>query len=252
MQPVAILSAMDQEISMVERRLTQAETFEFFGQRFRTGVIAGVDVVTATTGFGKVAAAATTASVLHRFQPGSILFAGVAGGIAPQARIGDVVVADRLVQHDYDASPLFDPFVIPSLGVAEIATDPDLTRNLVGAVSRYLQTRAQDELTTLADTPLVISGMKLHRGLIASGDRFVGDPVYAADLRRRLPDVLAVEMEGAAVAQVCAERSIPFAVVRLVSDRADNDASIDFLAFVSSVSAPFTAGIVEEFLSELG
>jgi adenosylhomocysteine nucleosidase len=251
MHPVAILSAMDQEISMVEHRLTRVETLEFLGQRFRTGVIAGVDVVTATTGFGKVAAAATTASVLHRFEPRSILFGGVAGGIAPQAHIGDVVVADRLVQHDYDASPIFDPFVIPSLGVAEIATDPDLTTNLVGAVSRYLQSRARYELTAMPDRVLEAADMKLHRGLIASGDRFIGDPAHAADLRRRLPGVLAVEMEGAAVAQVCAERSVPLAVFRLISDRADNEAPTDFLAFVSSVSAPFAAGIVEEYLSDL-
>jgi adenosylhomocysteine nucleosidase len=250
MQPVAILSAMDQESSMVAERISNRVRHEYLGQGFLTGTIAGVEMVTATTGYGKVGAAATTASVLHRFGPRAVVFGGVAGGIRPDINIGDVVVADRLIQHDYDASPIFDPYVIPSLGVAEVASDPDLTNRLLAAAGRYLETRANDEIS-VPDGLFTLSSVTIHRGLIASGDQFLSGVVEAGNLHQRLPDVLAVEMEGAAVAQVCAERGVPFGVFRLVSDRSDQDAEVDFLSFVASVAAPLTAGIIDEFLSDL-
>jgi adenosylhomocysteine nucleosidase len=247
MHPVAILSAMDQEISSVERLVADPVTYDALGRRFRTGSILGCEVVTAITGYGKVAAAATTAVVLNRFQPRMVVFAGVAGGIGRDVNIGDVVVADHLIQHDYDASPIFDPYVIPSLGVAEIPTNPDLTEQLVAAVSRFVHSRASTDIE--APSRYARGATGVHRGLVASGDRFISDPDEAADLRRRLPSVLAVEMEGAAVAQVCAESRVPFALFRIISDRADADAAVDFLSFVSTVSAPFAAGIVGEFLT---
>ena len=251
MQPVAILSSMDQEISSVASRVADPTTHEFLGQRFLSGTISGTKVVTATSGYGKVGAAATAATVLHRFGPVAVIFGGVAGGIRPDINIGDIVVGDRLIQHDYDASPLFDRYVIPSLGIAEIPADPDLTDRLMASAERYLRTRSTTEIH-VTDDLFDVASMKLHRGLIASGDRFISAPTEAAELLHNLPDLLAVEMEGAAVAQVCAERAVPYAVFRLISDRADQHAEIDFLSFVSSVAAPLTAGIVEEFVAEFG
>ena len=87
-------------------------------------------------------------------------------------------------------------------------------------------------------------------GLVASGDRFVDHTAEARTLRGALPELLAVEMEGAAVAQVCAERFVPFAVFRSISDHADQQADVDFLAFIATVAAPLTAGIVAELLPD--
>jgi adenosylhomocysteine nucleosidase len=240
---------MEQEISSIEELISRMSSHDVLGRTCHTGKIADIDVVTAISGYGKVAAAATTASILCRFEPRLVLFAGVAGAIAPGVEIGDIVIADRLIQYDYDASPIFSPYVIPSLGIAEIPADPDITEQLASAVDRYLRTQTTGE-TALGSIPSFHpESMRMHRGLIGSGDRFISDAKAAADLRRRLPDVLAVEMEGAAVAQVCAERSVPFAVFRLISDRADHDAPVDFLSFVSSVSAPLAAGIMAELFA---
>jgi adenosylhomocysteine nucleosidase len=252
MEPVAILSSMDQEISAVEARIADPTAHEFLGQRFLTGTINGVAIVATTTGYGKVGAAATTASVLHRFQPAAVVFGGVAGGIDPEVRIGDVVIGDRFIQHDYDASPIFAPQVIPSLGVSEIPADPRLSGVLGTATARYLRTRASSEIVEVPGHLFEVASMTQHTGLIGSGDQFISGVKDAADLHRRFPRMLAVEMEGAAVAQVCAERDTPFAVFRLISDRADQDAEFDFISFVSSVAAPLAAGIIDEFLTDLG
>ena len=209
-------------------------------------------MVTATSGFGKVAAAATVATVLDRFDPSHVVFGGVAGGVGQDVDIGDIVIADRLLQYDFDASPLFDRFVIPSLGIAEIAADQELTDRIAAAAGSYLNGRFKTEVLDSDQTVFDASDVSIHRGQIASGDRFVDSVAEARTLIGDLPHLLAVEMEGAAVAQVCAERDVPFGVFRSISDRADRHADVDFLAFIAAVAAPVTAGLVGELLRELG
>lgn len=242
---------MTQEIRIIEAGLDAPTEHLDRGRRFVSGTLAGIPMITAISGYGKVAAAATAASVIERFDPSEIIFGGVAGGVDPAVRIGDVVVADRLVQHDYDARPIFDRFVIPSLGIAEIPADPNLVARLVDAATRYIETRIQPEVLEVGASPFDVTNISLHTGLIASGDRFVSDSAEANMLAGDLPGLLAVEMEGAAVAQVCFERDVPFAVFRSISDHADRNADINFMAFVASVAAPITAGIVEEMVAGL-
>ena len=238
---IAILSSMDQEIRAVESQLLQPVTRELSGRQFITGSLCGTDVVTAISGYGKTGAAATTGALLAAFAVDSVVFGGVAGGIHDTVSIGDVVVADRLIHHDIDVSPRFAPHGVPSLGRAEIPADPELTMHLADAAHEHFGADA------VAATP---QG-KVHVGLVASGDQFISSEAQVAGLRRKLPEVLAVEMEGAAVAQVCAERQVPFAVFRSISDRADSDAAVDFAEFVDTVAAPLTAGVVTRLLQRL-
>jgi len=238
---------MDQEIRMIEDRLDSPAAEVRHRRRFTSGSIHGVEVVTSISGYGKVGAAATTAAAIEAFDVAAVIFGGVAGGIRPDINIGDIVIADYLIQHDFDASPIFEPYVIPSLGAAEMPADPNLTGQIAAAAQRYLATRAQDEITDIPGNLIDIEQTKIARGLIASGDRFIGSLAEAATLRGSLPEILAVEMEGAAVAQVCRESGIPFAVFRSISDHSDQDAEHDFVAFVASVAAPITAGIIDEW-----
>lgn len=249
--PIAVLSAMEQEGHLIEARLDDPREEMSFGRRYVGGLLAGRPIVTAVSGFGKVAAAATVAAVLERFSPSHIVFAGVAGGVGEGVAIGDIVVADRLVQHDFDASPIFERFVIPSLGVAEIRADAHLTDAVTAAANQYLRDRY---LTDMENVELALFDSRrtqIHIGAVASGDRFMSHAAEARSLVSELPAVLAVEMEGAAVAQVCAEAGVPFAVFRSISDRADESADVDFLAFIAEVAAPVTAGIVEQLFRDL-
>ena len=91
---------------------------------------------------------------------------------------------------------------------------------------------------------------RVHRGLVLSGDRFVATAAESEALRQRLPEALAVEMEGAALAQVAFDFGLPFAVVRTVSDRADDAAHVDFMRFVDSVASRYTLAIVRRFLRD--
>ncbi len=249
--PIAVLGAMEQEIRLVEARLDEPAVTTARGQRYVTGTLAGRPTVTAISGFGKVAAAATVASIIELFSPDRVVFGGVAGGVGEGVAVGDIVIANELVQHDFDASPIFERFVIPSLQEARIAADPTLSDQLAAAATAYVENKLTSEIAGAAPDGIDSGNVRVHAGLIASGDRFIADMADAKALTESLPGLLAVEMEGAAVAQVCAEREVPFAVFRSISDRADEHAEVDFMAFVESVAAPITAGVIQEMFARL-
>jgi adenosylhomocysteine nucleosidase len=221
---LGLLGAMDAEVEEIATLLTEESTIDGDGRTYRMGRLGDRDAVLVASGFGKVSAAATVTTLLERFDVTSIVFTGVAGGLDPSLKRGDVVVADELAQHDFDASPIFPPFVIPSLDMARIPADPTLADRAVAAAGA--------------------AGAAVNRGLVLSGDRFIDSSADRDRLRVLFPDALAVEMEGAAVAQVCAERAVPFAVIRAISDTADEAAGDDFLAFVQERAAPLLASIV--------
>ncbi|WP_309678152.1 5'-methylthioadenosine/adenosylhomocysteine nucleosidase, partial [Polaromonas sp.] len=195
---------------------------------------------------GKVAAATTATALIERFAVGRIVFTGVAGGLGEGVKVGDVVVAADFVQHDIDASPLFPRYEVPLYGKTRFDGDPALTALLFKAAATALAHESGR---------LAFPGARVHQGLIASGDRFVCGAGESSRLRAALAnaghEVLAVEMEGAAVAQVCLDYGVPFAAVRTISDRADDSAHVDFPGFVDKVASRYAHAIIERLLVSL-
>jgi adenosylhomocysteine nucleosidase len=189
-------------------------------------------------GIGKVAAAMTVTRIVERERPDAIVFTGVAGGLGPGVHRGDVVVGSQFLQHDLDASPIFPRYEVPLTGRSRFDADQALTARLVAAASR------------------IGSGWgawrgAVHHGLIVSGDRFVSTTAEALALQDRLPEALAVEMEGAAIAQVCHAYGMPYAVVRSISDRADDEAHGDFNTFIAEVAARASQQIITQLVDDL-
>ena len=242
-KPTAILSALAEEQRGLIALLGRPVCVRYAGRDFWCGQLFGQPVVLALSRIGKVAAATTAAALIERFGVARIVFTGVAGGLGDGVQVGDIVVADRFVQHDMDASPLFPRFEIPLYGQTVFAADADLTAQLAAAATTLL---------VECHDGLVFPEARLHTGLIASGDRFVSGAVESATLRASLESAghaaLAVEMEGAAVALVCLDHAIPFAAVRTISDRADDTAHVDFPKFVKDVASQYARAIVERFL----
>lgn len=245
-----ILSALPEEqyglvslLEFVEPPVSHA------GRRFVRGTLNGIPVVLALCGIGKVAAATTATVLIERFEVRRLLFTGVAGGLAPGVEVGDVVVADAFVQHDMNASPLFPRHEVPLYGRARFDADRSLSSRVSAAVLSVLS--QLPNLCSAADQDLFkLHAARLHQGLLVSGDRFVSAIGEAADLRAALPDALAVDMESAAVAQVCHDFGIAFAAVRTVSDRADASAQVDFSAFVAAVASRYAQAIVMAMFAE--
>ena len=246
--PIAVVSAMHEELRALLPQLDGVSRVTRAGREFHRGHLHGQPVVLVLSGIGKVAAATTVTVLASEFGPRSLIFTGVAGGLAAGVRVGDVVLARELLQHDMDASPLFPRYEVPLSGRSRFPAGAALSDRLATAAELCLA----DPRGALGAAHLAEFGIdvpRLHQGLVISGDRFVATALESAALRRALPDALAVEMEGAAVAQVCADFALPFALLRVISDRADDSAHHDFLRFTREVASVLTRLIVGAMLT---
>lgn len=251
MTRTAIVSAMDEELRGLRQHLAGAACVRHAGREFWTGALAGAPVVLVLSRIGKVAAATTVATLLCAFDDVSrVVFTGAAGGLGEGVRVGDIVVADALVQHDMDASPLFPRFEVPLYGRSRFAVDAGMAAAVRSAAESMLDAVCaggaclDGGLSQAHLDEFDLVRPRVHTGLIVSGDRFVSSASECSALRAALPDALAVEMEGAAVAQVCADFGVPLAVVRTVSDRADDAAHVDFVRFIGDVASRYSVALV--------
>lgn len=247
--PIAVVGAMPEEVNSVLATLTdRSAPLCSGGREFHIGQLSGVPAVVVRSRIGKVAAAATMAELILRFGVRAVLFTGVAGAIDSSLRVGDIVVARRLVQHDMDASPIFPALEIPLLGRSHFEACPVHSARIVEAARAFAQ---HDLFEAVAGEELAAFGITRARpprvvvGDIASGDRFVSSHSERQRLRSRLPGVLCVEMEGAAAAQVCFEYGVPIAVVRVISDAADDAAAVEFTRFIECIAGAVSVGILQ-------
>ncbi|WP_295854632.1 5'-methylthioadenosine/adenosylhomocysteine nucleosidase [uncultured Xylophilus sp.] len=248
---IAILSALPEEQhGLAARMSSSAGAVQQAGRSFTRGVLAGHDVVLALSGIGKVAAATTATVLAERFGVRRVLFTGVAGGLGAGVRVGDVVVAEACLQHDMDASPLFPRHEVPLYGIARFPCDAALTAALRQAADAVAADAAA-VFGPAVGTRYGLDRMGAHTGLLLSGDRFVSSQAASAALRAEHPDALAVEMEAAAVAQVCHDYRLPFAAMRTISDRADDAAHVDFPAFLRDVAGLAACAVVGRWLDLL-
>ena len=245
---LAIVSAMLEEITSVIQALSDVKTQEFGRRQFHTGLLHGAPVVAVFSRYGKVAAAATVTQLLASYPVTRLIFGGVAGGTRPGLAIGDIVVATDLVQHDMDASPLFPRYEVPLLGKARFAADPELRTQLAAAARLFVEHDLDSLVAPAERAYFKMTAPQVVEGLVASGDKFFASRDEVQDLRQRLPAVCCVEMEGAAVAQVCDEYGIPFAVVRTISDSADENSVHDFPRFAREIARHYSKGVLLRYL----
>lgn len=252
---VAIVAAMHEELRAVLEAMPDEAPVRRAGRELWVGHLDGHEVVAVLSRIGKVAAATTATLLLTEFNATRVIFTGAAGGLGEHVRVGDVVIGDVLLQHDMDASPLFPRYQIPLMGLDRLPADASLSDLVARAARAVLAEAAASGGEHLDGARLAAFGITaphVHRGLILSGDRFVSTAEESDALREAQPEALAVEMEGAALAQVCHDFGVPFAVVRTVSDRADDDAHVDFNRFIQDVASHYSLAIVRRSLKLLG
>jgi adenosylhomocysteine nucleosidase len=249
---LGIISALaEEQQGLVEAmegpsRLIHAKREYFVGQLWK------IDAVCVLSRIGKVAAAMTATTLVEKFGVTHILFTGVAGAGDKSINVGDIVVAESLVQHDMDASPLFPRFEVPLTGQTHFMADHQLGQQLAAAAHWFLENELDQSISQAERDVFSLAQPRVHRGLVASGDQFMNDKIRLAGLNKDLPGLLAVEMEGAAVAQACYELDVPFAVIRSISDNANENAATDFMRFVKSVAAQYAFHIIRRFCFQIG
>ena len=244
--PIGIMAAMQEEIDTLLKELPAGSEVVNEGRRtYHSGHLWGTPVVMVFSRWGKVAAATTATDLISDFSVSEILFTGVAGAAQPGLRVGDIVIGARLWQHDLDARPLFPRYEIPLLGVSSFASDENRCKQLLHAAAAFLREDLPAAVSDNIRAAFHVQSPKAIEGDIASGDKFFAHRADRADLLLHLPTIAAVDMESAAVAQVCHEYSVPFTVVRTISDAADESASHDFPLFIRQVASAYSHGILK-------
>jgi adenosylhomocysteine nucleosidase len=242
---MGIMSAMPQEAASILGNIEQQETLEVGTHQFVRGILEDTSVVFTLCGVGKVSAATSATLLIAKFGVNEIIFTGVAGG-GSGVEIGDIVIGSTYLQHDLDPRPIFPPFYVYSLNEQLLRADAHMVHKMKSAADRFLQ-------QTPSFPHLGITAPKAHIGAIASGDQFISNAAHHQELIQKTQEVLpnhfqAIEMEGAAVAQVCNELGIPFVVMRSISDKANHEASVDFLVFIDEVASHYSFGVLKEYL----
>jgi adenosylhomocysteine nucleosidase len=241
---------MAEEVERLHHHLDAETVTEHAGRRYRHGTLEGQRVTIVQSRIGKVAAALTAASLIRDHEVDAIIFTGIAGALSDDLAIGDVVVATELVQHDLAGPPaMFARGEIPLLGVVELPTDASLTAAAVQAARSFIDDGLDAVVTPEQLAGLGIGRPSVHTGQVATGDEFIEGELKAV-VRTRTPSAVCVDMEGAAVAQVCHELGgVPLCVVRAISDLAGGTASIDFPKFLDQLASHYSYEILRRMLA---
>ena len=217
---IGIIGAMSVETNALCEMLDNRTTDTVSGIVFNKGKIGESEVVIATCGIGKVFAGMCAQTMILKYSPSLIINVGVGGSLCSKFKICDVVVANNVVQHDMDTSPLGDPKGMIS-GINKIYFECDAEFN-----KKVLEVAKSLNINT-------------YEGIIASGDKFLSEPAEKAAIHR-LFNADVCEMEGAAIGQVCYVNNIPFCVLRSISDGSDNDGAMDYKEFCSAAAKQTT------------
>jgi adenosylhomocysteine nucleosidase len=245
----AVLGAFADETVLLEKQLSNRKDYSFEGISFFAGKLNNRPVVLANTGIGKVNAGMTATLLIEHFKPGEVIFTGIAGSINPEILPGDIIIGEQSTQHDR--------VIVTAEGSQSRGTiNPiDGSRNPVffQADERLLQAALVSSAVVQLEKIETKSGLrqpKILKGVIATGDSFVASEKFGRQLRMNL-GADAVEMEGAAVAQVCYQHNIPCIVIRSISDKANETAVVDVERFMT-VAAENSATLVAEMVRQLG
>jgi adenosylhomocysteine/aminodeoxyfutalosine nucleosidase len=230
MSKIAIMGAMAEEVAPILKKLGSYKTTEYAGNKYYEATYKGIEIVVAYSKIGKVFSTLTCATMIEHFGCDRLLFSGVAGAVSPELKVGDLVVATKLSQHDLDITAFGHPYGFVPEGAVFVEAD-----------------KAMIELSKNVASKM---GKNVKEGIIATGDQFVANE-ERKDWILETFNASALEMEGASVAVVCDALNVPFFILRSISDAADMDASFSFDEFLESsaiISAEFVMNMVDAII----
>ena len=231
MQVIGIIGAMEPEVALLREQISDVTTHQLGGYTFYQGTLAGMPVVLVQSGIGKVASALATALLIQQFTPAAVINTGSAGGFDPELNVGDVVISTEVRHHDVDVTAF-------GYEMGQMAQQPAAFP-------------CDEKLIAVAQDCIAEQGKHQTKvGLICTGDQFMFKPDAIAKARADFPQMLAVEMEGAAIGQVCHMFKVPYLVVRAMSDIAGKEQVESFDAFIE-VAGQHSAEVIIALLGKL-
>lgn len=213
---IGIIGAMDEEIQYLLEHMEDKQEVTVAHSRFVKGELEGKEIVLLKSGIGKVNAAMGTTIMMERFSPEAVINTGSAGGFSERLEVGDLVISSEVVQHDVDVTAF------------------DYEHGQVPGLPTFIP--ASDKLVELTAGAVKELNIQYEIGLIATADTFMADQSKVRETREKFPQMIAAEMEGAAIAQVCHQYDVPFVIIRALSDIAGKDSSVTFDAFLETAA----------------
>lgn len=215
MKKIGIIFAMEEELNAFIKNIDIQNEYDIFDLHFFHSQINDVECILVISGVGKVNAARTTQILIDNYGVDAIINIGVAGGVDNSLNVGDIIIGEKLVQHDFDITAFnHEKGYIPNVGVF---------------------INSDDYLVNLSCNILNEEKITYHRGIIASGDIFCTEESMSMKIAHKF-NALCVEMEGASIAQVCFLSHIPFLVIRSISDIPNNNNVVTYEEFLESSS----------------
>ncbi|MCM3161870.1 5'-methylthioadenosine/S-adenosylhomocysteine nucleosidase [Metabacillus litoralis] len=228
---VAIIGAMEEEVTILRDKLDNKEQQVIAGSEFTKGLYKGIEVILLKSGIGKVNAALSTTLLLDRYQPDYVINTGSAGGFHSSLNVGDVVISTEVRHNDVDVTAFgYEYGQVPGLPAA-YTPDAKLVE---------IATKKAEEITDI----------QVAKGLIVTGDSFLSDPDKVEFIRSKFQNLYAGEMEAAAIAQVCHQFEVPFVVIRALSDIAGKESNISFDQFLNQ-AAKHSANLVLKIVESI-
>ncbi|WP_018931511.1 5'-methylthioadenosine/S-adenosylhomocysteine nucleosidase [Gracilibacillus lacisalsi] len=214
---IGIIGAMDEEVELLKEKMEITGTERIANSDFFVGKLEGKDVVLLKSGIGKVNAAIATTILFERYQPDYVINTGSAGGFHHDLEVGDIVISTEVVHHDVDVTAFdYEYGQVPGLP-ALFQANPILIEKAMLAAKQ-------------------LDGIEAMKGLISTGDAFMQDEKKVQFVREKFPEMIAAEMEAAAIAQVCYQYSRPFVIIRALSDIAGKNSSVSFDSFLEKAA----------------
>lgn len=229
---VGIIGAMDEEVSQIVEAMELTETYERASMKFMKGKLLDKDVVIVRSGIGKVNAAVCTQLLVDKFNVNYIINTGIAGSLKAQINIGDVVLSSDVLHHDVDATGFGYPLgQIPRMDTLSFQADENLLELARAACEK------------------VVPQIGVHVGRVVSGDQFISDKEVKNRIIQNF-DGFCTEMEGAAIAQTAYLNKIPFLILRAISDKADDSATMDYPEF-EAMAIRNSVDILKELIANI-
>ncbi len=244
---IAIMSAMYEELNRIIKKADITNQVKIGNRIFYEGELHGQPIVAVFSHWGKVASAMTATILITKFNVDKIIFTGVAGGISDNLNIGDIVISKNLFQHDMDSSPMIPKYEIPLLKAKAVKTPVGEINKAYEAATAMLKNDFKNHFSLSELQAFNIQNPNVIIGDIASGDEFVSEETTRNRILKDLPTVVCVEMEGAAVAQVCHDFDLPFVIIRTISDSANHQSHIDFPKFIENIASLYSEKIIDAY-----
>lgn len=246
---IGVIGAMQEEIMLLKDELDNVTEHILGTRTFYKGAYGNKNIIMSLSGWGKSAAASTITSLINVFNVDTVIFIGLAGSLKPQITIGDIVIADCLIQYDVEMKDLTTIGEVnpPFYKNFSFNTDKKARIKSISAVDEFILQLKNNEYSEISSDYIP----RMHVGAIGTGDKFVGSSQIKYDIVEKYPNLLCTEMEGAAIAQIANDYNIPCSVIRIISDNAETGAHDNFAKFLFENVSKISVEIMKILIKEM-